>query len=170
MYLKNYTSKSATSDSIARIEGVLLQCGANAIEKEYDADNNRGLVPRISAITFRIRVEAGGPSIQIRLPANAAAAAEVIWRNYAGDRISKDGQTCRGKSKTRSDFINQGERTAWRLIQEWIEVQMSLIAMKQAELLQVFMPYAWDETRKITYFESMKAQKFAALLPAPPTE
>jgi len=44
---------------------------------------------------------------------------------------------------------------------DWVAVQLSLIEMKQAELMQVFLPYLW--AGKTTFYESIKQNKFAAL-------
>jgi hypothetical protein len=44
---------------------------------------------------------------------------------------------------------------------DWVAVQLSLIEMKQAELLQVFLPYLW--AGKTTFYESIKQGKFKAI-------
>jgi len=160
VFLKNYTSDVPVSESIRRIEQVLLKCGVTGIMKEYAADQ------RIVAITFRVTGEDGRPWM-IRLPAKEKEAIDALFLDYAdGDPISKDGQRIDGwsprKKKARKDFIAQGERTAWRIVKDWVEVQMSMIQLKQADLMEVFLAYAWDGRR--TYYQSLKESNYAGLL------
>jgi len=164
MFLKNYTSEVPVSQTIHRIEQVLIRCGVSGIAKEYV-----GTAGQISAITFRID---GQPPIQVRLPADANAAWDALWKDYAGADISPSDPTRIGwgsrKKLSKADFKDQAERTAWKIIQDWVEVQMSMIQLKQAEPLEVFLPYAWDGQR--TFYQQVKAAGFRAMLPAPKIE
>lgn len=159
-FLKNYTSSVPVSETIRRIEAVLIRCGVTGIMKEYV-----GTSGKISAITFRVKTE--GVDVAIRLPANEEQAINALWLNYAdGDKLSGDGQRLAWspyKKKKRADFVEQGERTAWKIIQDWIEVQMSMVQMKQADILQVFLPYQWNGRQ--TYYEALKESNFRGLLP-----
>lgn len=160
MFLKNYTSNVPVSQTLERIDSLLVRCGATSIAKEYSG----GSPPKVIAVTFRIPIP-DGPQVNIRLPANEAQASEALWLDYAGDDLQQNGNFkwgCR-KSKTRKDFVQQGERTAWKLVLDWIEVQMSMIQLKQAEPLQVFLPYVWDGKR--TYYDALKSGHFQAMLP-----
>jgi hypothetical protein len=161
MFLKNYTSDVPVSQTIYRIEQVLIKCGVSGITKEYGP---RG---EIAAITFHIKLEAGRPPVTIRLPADKEAATKALWLNYAdGDRLTDDGKRLAWsskKKKTYADFIEQGERTAWKLVQDWVEVQLSMIQMKQADFVQVFLPYVWDGSR--TFYDALKINGYRGLLP-----
>ncbi len=148
MFLKNYTSNVPVSQTIYRIEQVLIKCGVNGIQKEF---GNGGAV---TAITFRIELEEGKPHV-VRLPVNEQQALEALWENYK--KQSPNGY------KTKSDFTEQSRRTAWKIIQDWVEVQMSMVQMKQADFREVFLPYFWDGKR--TYFTAIKEAGFRALLP-----
>jgi hypothetical protein len=55
----------------------------------------------------------------------------------------------------------QANRTAWKLWQDWLEVQMSLIEMEQAEFVQIFLPYFWDGRR--SYYDMVKEGGFKML-------
>jgi hypothetical protein len=61
------------------------------------------------------------------------------------------------------DFAEQASRTAWKIVQDWIEVQMSMIQMKQADTLQVFLPYVYDGKR--TFYQVLQQNNFRGLLP-----
>ena len=56
------------------------------------------------------------------------------------------------KRKSRESFREQAQRTAWKLMQDWIEVQMSLILMKQADVREVFLSYIMVNSKQ-TVFE-----------------
>jgi len=161
MFLKNYTSNVPVTQTIHRIEQVLIKCGVTGIMKEYTGTDGN-----ISAITFQI--ESPNGKITIRLPADKAKALDALWLNYVdGDKLNAKGDAIEAwgsrKSKRRSDFAGQAERTAWKIVQDWIEVQLSMIQMKQADTLQVFLPYVYDGKR--TFYEALRESGFKGLLP-----
>lgn len=159
MFLKNYTSNVPVSQTIYRIEQVLIKCGVSGITKEYNTTGT------IGAITFYIQPDANTPKLTVRLPADVEKAQDALWLDYIGDDLGDDGNvkwSSRKKLK-RSDFKNQAERTAWKIIQDWTEVQMSMIQMKQAEYAEVFLPYIWNGER--TIFQRIKETGFQAMLP-----
>jgi len=161
MFLKNYTSEVPVTQTIARIEHALIKAGVSGIAKEYSPTGNG----EIFAITFTLRVEPM-PPITIRLPADKDAAQQALWLNYAdGYELTADGKGVQHgtKKKRKGDFRQQAERTAWKLVQDWIEVQLSMIQLKQADFLQVFLPYVWDGRQ--TYYQALKANQFRAMLP-----
>lgn len=160
MFLKNYTSNVPVSETIYNIEKVLIRCGVSGIMKEYT-----GTTGEISAITFQI--ESPGGKITIRLPADKEKALDAMWLDYVdGDKLNAKGDAIEWgsrKKKRRLDFAEQSARTAWKIVQDWIEVQMSMIQMKQADTLQVFLPYVYDGKR--TYYDALKTSGFRGLLP-----
>ena len=161
MFLKNYTSAVPVSQTIYRIEQVLIKCGVTGIMKEYAGTNGE-----ITAITFQIPAPAG--KLTIRLPADKEKALDALWLDYVdGDKLNAKGDAIEGwgtrKQKRRASFADQAERTAWKIVQDWIEVQMSMIQMKQADTLQVFLPYVYDGRR--TYYDALKETNFRGLLP-----
>lgn len=158
-FLKNYTSNAPISQTVYRIEQVLLKCGVTGIMKEY------GVGQAIIALTFQIDF-GGGNKCTIRLPVNVQKAWDALWLNYCdGDRVSPDGMHVYSsyKKKHKADFREQAERTAWKIVQDWVEVQMSMIQMQQADFREVFMPYLWDG--KQSFYKRVKASGFAGLLP-----
>lgn len=160
MFLKNYTSNVPVSETIHHIEKVLIRCGVAGIMKEYV-----GMKGEVGAITFQI--ETPGGKTTIRLPVDRDKALNALWLDYAdGDEIATDGNAIRynaRKRKTKADFVDQANRTAWKIIQDWIEVQMSMIQLKQADTLQVFLPYIYNGKR--TFYESLKESNFRGVLP-----
>jgi hypothetical protein len=165
MFLKNYTSDVPVSQTISRIEQVLIKCGVTGITKDY------GLNGKVVAITFRVDAPAGQP-ITIRLPADEQKALDALWLDYVdGEELSRTGDEIIGwssrKKKKKKDFAEQAARTAWKIVQDWVEVQMSMIQLNQADLIQVFLPYVYDGSR--TYYQALQESNYAGLLTAPTT-
>jgi hypothetical protein len=161
MFLKNYTSDVPVSETIHRIEKVLIRCGVNGIMKEYGSTAGD-----IVAVTFRIDTAAGMP-MTVRLPVDKERCLEALWLDYVdGDKLSPDGNSMSWhsrKKKQKSDFADQAARTAWKIIQDWVEVQMSMIQTKQAAFEEVFLPYLYDGRE--TVYQRIKERGFRALLP-----
>ena len=130
--------------------------------KEY------GIGGKITAITFRL--ESATRRDFIRLPANAVAAQDALYRDYMGDDLMPDGKVkwSSRKRRDKKSFAEQAERTAWKIVQDWAEVQMSMVQMGQADPLEVFLPYLYDGRR--TYYQAMKDANFAGLLTNNSTE
>lgn len=162
MNLKNYTSDVPAPKTIARIQQILISYGVRSIEMEYGPNQD------IVALTFRIQFDPAKPPLPIRMPAKVREAQDALWLDYVdGATLSKDGNkiddwNCR-KHKQRKDFLEQGERTAWKLMQDWIEVQLSLIQLRQVDVAQVFLSYVWDG--KQSFYDRLKGGGFAALMP-----
>jgi hypothetical protein len=149
--VRNYTSTVAAEKSIDLIERKLVEAGASHITKEYDKDR------RVVALSFTLLVDRKTMQfLPVSLPANVDACLEVLkarrktW-SVNGERADKE----------------QAPRTAWKLLLDWVDVQLSMIEMKQAEPAQVFLPYVKCGNR--TFFQAIKDDGFRALpgLPAP---
>jgi len=146
MQIKNYTSSVPAETTIAQIESKLAASGVSGIQKLYGPNG------KVTSIVFKI--ELASKSYVVKIPANVHACYEALWKDYC-KRVS------RPRDDTKATLMAQANRTAWKIVQEWIEIQLSMIAMQQAEFLEVFMPYLWDG--KQTYFETLKHNHFKAL-------
>lgn len=151
MNLKNYTSNVPVGVTVSRIEQILADAGCSGIAKEYSS----GLP---IALMFRIKFAADKPEVTVKLPANIQACHDTFWKDHCSGRSTRS-------RKTKDDFMEQAARTAWKLQQDWVEVQISLIRLKQMDAMQAFLSYAWDGTQ--TVYERVKNTGFRALLPAP---
>lgn len=157
MNIKNYTSDVPAGTTINRIQNLLIEAKVNGITMEY------GPAGEIVALLFHVNLDR---RYSIRLTANVDAVQDTFWHDYAGtDKLSDDGQTLRyqwgKKKKKRADFRQQAERTAWKLQQDWVQVQLSLLLLQKVDFLQVFMAYLWDG--KQTFYQSIKGTNFLAL-------
>lgn len=145
--IKNYTSKVPINETIEDIERLLIKAGARSISKEYNGEGE------VTALNFMIMCPETKAPLGVRLPANWEQVKSVLVANTSSKR--------RRYSAASSRTTEQAKRTAWRLWYDWVAVQLSLIEMKQAEVLQVFLPYIW--AGRETFYESLRADKFKAL-------
>jgi hypothetical protein len=141
--IKNYTSQAPINKSVQHIESKLVQHSAKNILKLYE---NQKLV----GIAFIINVN--GNDMPFKLPARI-------------DRIEKKlrEKVKRPRKNTIDRIVDQAQRTAWKLLSDWVDVQMSFVELDQAEFIEVFMPFIYDHSKDQTFFERMKKDKFKLL-------
>jgi hypothetical protein len=149
MNLKNYTSSVPADITIARIERLLVDAGATGIAKEYEGK-------RVKALVFQLPYDPQKLPLTIKLPANVEKCLEYLWKDHCRTRSLRS-------RKISEDFRAQAESTAWKLQQDWVEVQTSLIRLKQLDGIQAFLAYVYDG--RATYYERIAKQNFTALLP-----
>lgn len=147
MALKNYTSKVPASQSIRYIEGKLASSGATQILKHYDSNQ------RVERMRFSLKID--GKDILFSLPAQIANCEKVM--------LSQLSSRC--QPETRKKVPAQAERTAWKILADWVDAQMAMIELAQVDVLEVFLPYAYDPQTQRTFFEKMKDKNFLPLLP-----
>ena len=69
----------------------------------------------------------------------------------------------RPNSDTKERVRKQAERTAWKIVSDWVQIQLSMIMLEQAEPLQVFLPYAWNPETEKTFYNQLKETGFKQL-------
>lgn len=145
MTLMNYTSSVSASRSISYIEAKLAGQGAKQIVKFYNDDN------RISSIAFTINID--GVEMPFKLPARVEQCEKVLKAKVR-----------RPRSDTFKRITEQAERTAWKIISDWVDVQMAMIELSQVEFMEVFLPYLYSYEKNQTFFETIKERGYKALL------
>jgi len=143
--IKNYTSGVPVSRTVSRIEECLAEAGASGITKSYTDG-------KLTALCFRVELP-NTKTVDIRLPANADAVYESL-----------KSQVKRPRSGTLEKLREQAERTSWKLMQDWTEIQLSLIQLQKIDFLQVFLPYVWDGQQ--SFYHAIKGNNFKALPPS----
>lgn len=141
MNLKNYTSSVPVVRTVARIEELLALAGASNVSKEYREGR---------LLTINFGITNGTKTLTFRMPADA----DKVY-DYMRKQIS------RPRRGTEDKLRQQAERTAWRLLQDSLEVEISRLKLQQTEFLQVFLPYVWDGEQ--TFYERLKAGGFKQL-------
>lgn len=116
----NYTTSVPALRSAGEIQSMLVQAGASTIVVEYDQKRE------ISAMCFEIATKWG--SARYRMPANVDGVHAVVTRG-------KNYRALKHWPKERSRDI------AWRILKDWIAVQLAFIQAGMAQLPEVFLPY-----------------------------
>lgn len=131
--------------SIAKIEELLSKAGALHIGKSYDAKTRE-----LTGILFQV-VVADRP-LTFKLPAKVDQVEKMMMSNILKPRPG-----------TRQRVREQANRTAWKLLYDWVFVQVSLIKLEQAELTEVFLPYLYNGATDQTYYAMLKEGGFKQL-------
>ena len=142
--IKNYTSEVSMTRSVQKIESCLVRGGAQDILKSYED----GL---LTGIAFILQVD--GISIPFRLPARVDNVKKFLMEEVK-----------RPQSGTEARIEQQAERTAWKILSDWVEIQLSLVTLGQAKFMEVFLPYVYDHAKKRTYFDVVEKRGIQSLL------
>lgn len=89
------------------------------------------------------------------LPAKIDRVFDILW-----DQVKQP------QAGTRQRVKEQAERTAWKIISDWVDIQASMILLEQAQPLQVFLPYVLVSTGE-TLFTHLQNNSFKLLNAAP---
>jgi len=135
--IKNYTSGVSPAKSIAAIEELLILAGAKQISKFYNDSME------IDGIIFQMPLKPGVMPI-FKLPSKVKNVARIM--------------NARTEAQKR-----QAECTAWKLLHDWVSIQVSMIKLEQIESVEAFLPYVYDTQEKRTLFESAKDGKIKLL-------
>lgn len=145
MAIKNYTSEVPVGRSISNIEHRLAQAGVSHIGKSYDKDQ------RPIGMIFQININ--GTPQGFKLPAKA----DKVYNWFLLQRKRTPTQA------QKEQIRKQADKTAWKILYDWIDVQVSLIELEQAEPAEVFFPYLYDFNSNMTIYEIAKENKFKQL-------
>ena len=146
MSIKNYTSATPAWKSINNIEKYLVAAGATDISKKYE----NGIC---TAITFRMVIRPDYHTLFFQLPAKVEACFDVFWKEIK-----------QPKKDTKLRIREQAERTAWKIVCDWVQVQLSMIQLDQAEIVEVFLPYVYDPRTDQTFYHKIKDNAYKQLI------
>jgi hypothetical protein len=135
MAILNYTTKVESTRTVSEIQGILGRKGATHVSVDYQGG-------KPIAVTFGLEVS--GQSVSYRLPCNIAGVSMAMKSTRSS--VWQDAAQC--------------ERIAWRIVKDWVEAQMALVEANQAEVAEVFLPYALHRTGQ-TLFQAMKSKQLA---------
>ena len=144
MNLKNYTSSVPSINSISKIESKLAEAGATHIAKSYENNRPVGMI-------FQIMI--GDKPMTFKLPAKV----DKVYDYMINGKRRTNLKSVRDTTKRQADM------TAWKILAEWIEIQLSMIKLEQAEAIELFLPYAYDGRTDKTLFEKMKENNYKLL-------
>lgn len=150
--LKNYTSNVPAGQSISKLEKKLVEAGASDISKSY----KDGVCV---SVRFRLEIK-NNTGIKIPMFFELPARVENAYKVFLSQR------TYAPNEKAKQDMREQAEKTAWKIVAEWVEIQISMVLLEQADIMQVFLPYSFDVKTNTTFYEKLKENNFKGLLTA----
>ena len=133
--------KDATGKGAFFIEKVNEVCDIAFQITEYGPEGE------VAAVSFRMLYN--DVMISFRLPAHVDSI-YVIMQNEKG---------VQRKHRSR----DHARRIAWRIIKDWVEAQLALVEAEQAEMVEVFLPYAQDPQTGETIFKKLARSDFKLL-------
>lgn len=150
MPIKNYTTTITPHRSVEQVQELLRKKGARRVMVEYDAQG----MPQ--AVTFECELQQA-TGAALRIPFRIQARVEAMQRC-----LKKD-------APPRFQGLQQAERVAWRLVRDWIDVQLAFIEAGQAEMAELLLGFALsaekdDTGRPQTFFQILTSQDGPNLL------
>jgi hypothetical protein len=139
---------------MAECQDILGTGGAESVAVHYSDGEPAGL-------SFVLRTPHGGRAYT--MPVDVEAMHALLLRESQAGRLSAHA----GKSyrRTAAESREQAARVAWRVVKDWLEAQMALVAARQATLTDVMLPYLHvegDRTLREVFNESENRALVAA--------
>jgi hypothetical protein len=130
----------------ANIEKVLVEIGASNINKNYTDKVCTG----IAFLYFDLRLQ---QTLAFHLKAQVHECYKILLKEKV--RIS---------DKVKESCLGQANRTAWKILSDWTEIQCSMILLDQATTLQMFLPFVYDTKNNETLYDKISSGKMNNLL------
>ena len=140
MAILNYTTTISAEKTASEIQSRLAKAKAQAVLCEYGDDGV------MSAMSFRVLTKYG--VVSFRMPANTTGVLRALTKD---SRVPK-------RLKTKQQAAN----VAWRVLKDWIEAQLAIVEAEMADMAEVFLPYAQDNSGR-TMYQALEAGGFKAL-------
>lgn len=142
MPILNYTTKIDPEKTGGEIQRMLARAGASQVLTEFDNGS-------LSAISFRLMHN--DVMVTFRLPAQVDRIYVILQNDKKVERRYRNRE--------------QAARTGWRIIKDWIEAQLAIVEADQAEMVEVFLPYAQNPSTGETMFQMMENSDMFLLSP-----
>lgn len=140
--LLNYSTTVAVEKTVGEIQKILSKNGARSIQVDYDAEGEP------IALAFQVETEIGMRGY--RLPANI----DTVFKTL-------DAQYQRGAVQRRFVTREQAARVGWRILKDWTEAQMALLATRMASLAEIMLPWMIMGKDGATVYQLFERQQLA---------
>lgn len=149
----NYTTTIPVHKTVAECQSLLAATGASTVSVDFEGGQPAGL-------SFTLKTPHGPRhfSLPVDVPAMRAVLAKA----------ERDGQfTALRKGPTHFTSPEHAARVAWRVVKDWLEAILALVAAKMATIDEVLLPYLILEVggEQKPLWQHYRDQEQAALLP-----
>ena len=140
--LKSYTTKVPVERTVQQIMSLLAKHGAQRIMQDFEDGSVVGMI-------WSVDLPQG--QVAFKMPVNVDKCHAVL------------------QSQGVSRGYEHSRRVAWRLVLNWIEVQIALLQTEMVTFDQVMLPYAVGRDGRTLYEHMLEGgyQQYAALPPGP---
>lgn len=143
----NYTTKVPVTRTVGECQQLLGSAGADAAAVMYEAREPVGL-------SFRLTGPHGRRDFS--MPVNIAGVEQLLGKaDYPG--------TVKASDRARYVSRKHAAAVAWRIIKDWLEAQLALVAAQMVSLDEVMLPYLEVEGGR-TLYQAYQAREQAAAL------
>jgi hypothetical protein len=143
----NYTSTIPAARTVGECQAILARAGAASVAVHYEGGEPAGL-------SFSLTTPHGRRGFT--LPVNVDGVQQLLVKAH------QEGKLRGGMSRAVFTSRDHATRVAWRVVKDWLEAQLAIIAANMASLDQIMLPYLHvDETR--TLYEAYQEREQAAL-------
>lgn len=140
MPLKNYSTEISPEKSMGEIQGLLRKVKVRGSYTSYGDDGE--------PIGLAFEVDSAWGRRSYLLPADVDNVQRVLARQIGPNRATRE----------------QAARVAWRLVKDWVAVQIAFIESGAAVFEQVMLPYMQDESGRTVY--DLASERYQPALPA----
>jgi hypothetical protein len=105
-----------------------------------------------TGITFLLYDQQLQKTLPFHLKAQTEECFTILWKDVKRPRLD-----------TRAILQKQANKTAWKILSDWTEIQCSMILLGQAKPLQMFLPFMYDMKTSETLFDKVTNGKLNLL-------
>lgn len=116
----NYTTTIGATKTASEMQAALARHGAEAVAIMYTDGQARGMTFTMQGRAFTLPVDV-----------------DAMHRLLVAEDTAGNLRGTRGKRSS----IEQAERVAWRVVKDWLNAQLSIVAAKMVTLDEVMLPY-----------------------------
>jgi hypothetical protein len=132
----NYTTAIPAAQTVGECQSILGAAGAASVAVHFEDGKPAGL-------SFSLRTPHGQRNFT--LPVDVKAMRAVLVQAERGGEFAS-----LKKSSGRFTSEQHAENVAWRVVKDWLEANLALIAAQMATLTEVMLPYLHvDESRTL---------------------
>lgn len=153
----NYTTAVPVLRTVGEVQGILAAAGAARVTVDYDPATREPC-----AVGFVLRTPHGDRTF--RLPVAAEQVRALLAEQERAGRLRIKGRPAKAGTYSTPE---QSARVAWRIVKDWLEAQLALIAAHLVTLDQVMLPYLLVDGDR-TLYEVYVAREQAALTAGDP--
>jgi hypothetical protein len=129
--IKNYTTEIPLSKTLAEIQEILSAIGLEQIALQYEKQGS-GREPSCIVFTYLFN----DTLLAFKLTANVDGVHKALAR-----------KNVENKYRTR----DHARRVAWRIVKDWVEVEVARFEAGIAEIPEIFFPYLIDQQGETFY-------------------